>query len=144
MNAEILPLTAAEAARRDNVLRGYVVGRDWGLDAEQTLVRELVIASAELIPDHPFLVGVEWDAAGTGRGDLLFFDGAGRAAVVEVKNLGGRGRNKGRNVVESQARRFAAVVEQAHPDVEVVALVYTNDESRGSRPPRDPADRERW
>jgi len=144
MTSSILPLTREEAVRRDLILRAYVLGRDWDLDAEKTLVRELVLGSSKVLPQVPLLVGMEWDAAGEGLGDLLFFDGDRRAAVVEVKSLRGKRRNPGRQDVEKQARRFAGVLARVHPDVEIVPLVYTTDESEAGRPPRDPEDRERW
>lgn len=141
----ILPPTLEEARRRDAILRNYVENRNWGLDREQTLVRELVLASAEKLPGYALLVGLEWDADGEGRGDLLFVSEClGRAAVVEVKRLPPRSRNNARNTVEKQARRYGDVLERVHPTTDVARLVYTCDESQARLGPREEAARVRW
>lgn len=130
-----------ECRRRDGVLRAYLVGRDWDLDAEQGLRRALVIRSSEWLARYPFLVGVEWRAPDGSPGDLLFFDGAAQFAVVEVKSLGNRERTKRRGDVERQARSFAEAACVLYPGAEVEALVYTEDEARRGAGPRAPEGR---
>jgi hypothetical protein len=131
-------ISREECCRRDAILRAYLVGRDWDLDAEQGLRRSLVLRSAEWLAGYPFLVGVEWRAPDGSPGDLLFFDGAAGFAVVEVKALGSRERTKRRGDVERQARSFAAAAGVLYPGAEVVALVYTDDEAARGAGPRAP------
>ncbi len=126
---------------RDAILRSYLIGRDWDLDAEQRLRRKLVVRSGEWLADYPFLVGVEWRAPDGSPGDLLFFDGHGRFAAVEVKALGNRERTKRRGDVERQARSFARAVEVLYPGSEVEAFVYTDDEDGRGVGPRSPETR---
>jgi hypothetical protein len=128
----------AEAERRDALLRAYIVGRDWELDGEQTLRRDLVVASRTLLPRYPLLVGVEWRAPDGSQGDLLFFDGGAAFAVVEVKHLGDRERTARRGTVERQARRYAGDAASLFPGAAIEALVYTCDEQGRGLPPRQP------
>lgn len=122
-----------EAERRDLVLRAYFRGRDWDQGIEAKLTREVVLASHELLPGHPFLVDCEWEEVPgrtqDGRGDLLFTDGRGRFAVVEVKSIHGSGNNTNRRTkVEEQATRYARAVQVRFPGAEVDAFVYTDDD----------------
>lgn len=127
-----------ECHRRDAILRAYLLGRDWDLDAEQKLRRSLVLRSHEWLSAYPFLVGVEWRAPDGSPGDLLFFDGQRRFAAVEVKALGSQARTKRRGDVERQARVFATAVRALYPESEATALVYTDDEATREVGPRSP------
>ncbi|MGB3311234.1 MAG: hypothetical protein WBG32_19445 [Nodosilinea sp.] len=84
-------MNKADMVRRDQVLRAYFAGRDWDDNNEYALKRHLVLHSHELLPGYPLLIDDEWEAAPNrnqeGKGDLLFADGEGRFAVVEVKWL---------------------------------------------------------
>ena len=133
-------MTLEEAQRRDQVLRSYLVGRDWGLDAEQQLVRHLVLHSKVLLPRWPILVGYEWGPPGGTRGDLLFYDGKVSFAAVEIKSLAKKA-NKKRNEVEIQAMDSAKRVQSALSEASVTALVYTDDEHQEGSPPRAPGSR---
>ena len=122
----------AEAERRDTVLRAYFAGRDWDEGAEAKLTRELALASREVLPDYPFLIDCEWEEVPgrtqDGRGDLLFTNGHGRYAVVEVKSILGSGQNNNRRTqVEKQARRYLSAAKTRFDGAEVVAFVYTDD-----------------
>lgn len=79
----------AEIGHRDRVLRAYFEGRNWDKNEEYTLKRELVLRSPELLPGYPLVLDDEWEvepnATQSGKGDLIFTDGMGRFAVVEVK-----------------------------------------------------------
>lgn len=121
----------AEAERRDRVLRAYFEGRDWDEAIEAKLARELVLGSAEVLPAFPFVVDYEWDVVpgktNNGRGDLVFADGDGGFAVVEVKSILGSGKNTNRRTkVEDQAARYLRAA-QARCEGNVVAFVYTDD-----------------
>lgn len=126
-------MNKAEAKRRDEILRPYVLARDWDKDRERSLCRSFVAQSGALLPDHPYLVGYEWEAfsddVNGDRGDLLFTDGARCFAVVEVKQVGGANkRNDARRKVEQQAQKFAEVVRRLHPGAQVTAWVFTDDQ----------------
>lgn len=121
----------AEAVRRDRVLRAYFEGRDWDEAIQAKLARELVLGSPEVLPDFPFVVVYEWEEvpgrSQDGRGDLLFTDGQGRFAVVEVKSILGSGQNTNRRTkVEEQAARYKRAAQKRF-DGTVMALVYTDD-----------------
>lgn len=131
-------LPYAEAVRRDHVLRAYLHGRDWDAEGEAALRRTLVSQSAELLPDYPLLIGVEWTTHDGHPGDLLFYDGGNRLLVVEVKVLGNRHPQKRRHFVQQQAWAFAKAARRLHPTAEVEARVYTCDEERAGSPPRAP------
>ncbi|MEO1744208.1 MAG: hypothetical protein AAFR99_20675 [Cyanobacteria bacterium J06629_9] len=85
----------SEIRRRDQVIRAYIEGRDWDSIGEYALKRQLVLESRRLLPDYPYVIDDEWDVepghTQHGRGDLIFTDGRGCFAVVEVKyiDLGG-------------------------------------------------------
>lgn len=77
-----------------------------------------------------------------GRGDLVFADGEGRFAVVEVKfiDLGRSGstvrakRTESRKKVVEQARDYASkLAALLGPDVTVEACWYTNEEPEAVR-----------
>jgi hypothetical protein len=131
-------LPHAEAVRRDQVLRAYLIGRDWDAEGEPALRRTLVMQSERLLPDYPLLIGVEWATLDGRPGDLLFYDGHDRLLVVEVKVLGKREPQKRRNIVQEQARAFAKAARRLHPHAEVEARVYTCDEERAGAGPRAP------
>jgi len=141
MDAVVMP--REEAARRDRILRQFLVERDWDLDGEQQLVRHLVANSLELLPEWPLLVGYEWGPPGGTRGDLLFFDGTASFAAIEVKSLENQP-NKKRNLVERQAREAAERAEVLWPGAQTTPMVYTDDEHQVCAPPRSPDDRVRY
>jgi hypothetical protein len=128
---------AIDWAHRDQVLRAYILGRDWEPeDSEFSLVRYLVERSAELLPEFPLLVAYEWwvgNGTGfSGKGDLVFFDGHSRFVVVEVKDIeGSGGRNRRRNQVEEQAENYREQWQSRFPGTSVCAMVYTRDDSFG-------------
>eukprot|EP00762_Andalucia_godoyi_P004792 ANDGO_07249.mRNA.1 hypothetical protein len=89
---------------RDAVLRSYIQERTWSINNEFKLLQAFVSRNYSEFPvalrpatdrmtrfhiAHPFLVEYEWEVAESrtdmGKGDLVFTDGGGRFAVVEVK-----------------------------------------------------------
>lgn len=141
-------MNQSDIEHRDQVLRAYFAGRNWDVVGEYDLKRELVLSSPQLLPDYPFLVDNEWECepgrADEGRGDLVFTDGKGRFAVVEVKYLvlnehgsaDGRNSNTRRNSntkkrrkVEDQAREYAKKLQVKLGKAQSVeAYYFTNDD----------------
>jgi hypothetical protein len=103
---------------RDKVLHCYFAGRDWDENDEYTLKRKLVLNRNILLPQYPYVIEDEWDVIDSrtdlGRGDLVFTDGTGCFAVVEVKwiDLDGLLR-EGKTRRESNRQKRRKVEEQA-------------------------------
>lgn len=129
-----------EAERRDQVLRAFFEGKSWDDNEEFKLKRHLVLNSASMLPGFPLVVDDEWEfvpgQTNHGRGDLVFTDGKGAFAVVEVKfiDLGRTGktarkkRTDSRGKVVEQALRYANIaVERYAASQPVRAFTYTNE-----------------
>lgn len=134
-----------ETKHRDRVLRAYVEGRTWDNEpgSEFNLVRKLVMQGHPLLEPFPYLVDYEWEVEGgfsdEGRGDLVFSDGQGNYATVEVKVVqggrrGGSGsttrnaRRKKRRKVEAQAWDYALVWQKRQEDARTTkSFLYTNE-----------------
>jgi len=134
-------LNRAEIEHRDRVLRAYFEGRDWDGNNEYALKRKLVMNSPELLPDYPFVIDDEWEAEPNrgeqGKGDLIFTNGEGRFAVVEVKwiDLVRTGkqvrtrRNEKRQNVTAQAERYRNVLaKKLGSDFLVEGYYFTSDD----------------
>lgn len=134
------PIALAEARRRDEVVRAYLRGYDWDLGGEATLRRHLALHSAELLPDYPLLIGLEWWARSGHAGDMLFFDGGRRLLAVEVKVTEGKATAKRLHKVESQARDFAKAATAVFPWAAVEGRIYTSVEHAAGLPPRLPRE----
>jgi len=114
-------MNRADLDRRNQVLRAYFTGRDWDDNNEYALKRDLVLNSHELLPNYPLLIDDEWEVEPNrtqdGKGDLLFTDGAGRFAVVEVKwvdeDASGSNARTSRNAKRSKVKKQAANYAQA-------------------------------
>jgi hypothetical protein len=135
------------------VLRAYFNGRDWDKNSEYALKRKLVLNSHQLLPHHPYVIEDEWEVEASrtdkGRGDLVFTDGAGAFAVVEVKwiDLKGEGRSgstkrtsnrKKRRTVEAQAITYANLYAELNlgmpnTTVRVDAFIFTNEDPQPSK-----------
>jgi hypothetical protein len=140
-------MNLAEIQKRNQVLRDYFAGRDWDLNHEHQLKRQLILNSATLLSSYPYLCDDEWEVepsrAEQGRGDLIFTDGWGRYAVVEVKWLDPGQLNSGRTgatrrtsnrqkrrSVESQASQYAIVLSKLLSWYEeIIGYSYTNEQS---------------
>ena len=139
-----------EIEHRDQVLRTYFKGRDWDQNGEYQLKRQLVLNSDGLLPHYPYVIEDEWEVeagrADKGRGDLVFTDGAGCFAVVEVKwiDLDGSQRTgstkrvsnrKKRRTVEQQAIDYAnnyleLLLKKRKAVESVEGYIFTNEEER--------------
>ncbi len=127
----------------DRELREMFAARECEPDFEYGLKRELVLRSHSLLPNYPFVVMHEWEVeegrSQYGQGDLVFTDGRGQFAVVEVKYLpehSGRTartkRTKARKEVRAQARWYASIIAgRKHGHGAVLAFIYTNDRPYG-------------
>jgi hypothetical protein len=132
-----------EIQHRDRVLRAYFEGRDWDKNNEFALKRKLILHSKQLLPQFPYVIDDEWEVEPSrtdqGRGDLIFSDGVGNYAVVEVKWIviegNGRkgttkraGNRKKRRDVEKQAITYAAILSKRLEQVKsVTAYIFTNE-----------------
>jgi len=132
----------AEVGHRDRVLRAYFEGRYWDGNEEFALKRELVLKSHDLLPEYPFLIDSDWEVypnmAQTGQGDLVFADGAGCFAVVEVKwidmmstgDTASTRRTKKRKKVKEQAGWYRDVLASRLQDALKVEGYYFTNENR--------------
>ena len=129
---------------RDQVLRAYFKGRNWDQAGEQELKQRFVLDSQTLLPDYPFVIDDEWEVnpgrTDEGRGDLVFTDGNGRFAVVEVKYIDLTGDNRSgskktikksnqekRKTVKEQAKTYAAhLLKKLDATASVEAYFFTN------------------
>lgn len=108
---------------------------------EWSLKQSLVMDGAEELRSYPYLFLDEWEVvpgwSQCGKGDLVFTDGEGRFAVVEVKFIDRartgktvKTRRKNyRNKVWAQAREYAEALPRRHPElvVEVIGFAFTNE-----------------
>jgi hypothetical protein len=136
---------------RNQVLHSYFEGRNWHENDEFTLKRELVLNRYILLPEHRYIIEDEWDVIDSrtdlGRGDLVFTDGTGCFAVVEVKwidlDSGSRAgttkrtsNRKKRRKVEEQAIEYANKYRAKLSDSEFVfvksieAFYFTNEANK--------------
>ncbi len=102
---------------------------------ELELTQYLVASDQPQLRAFPLLIGWEWhvypNRSQCGVGDLLFTDGTGRFAVVEVKFLTPRGghtaresRRRGRRKVELQAKTFGMLLLRFNPGIRGVDSFY--------------------
>jgi hypothetical protein len=135
-----------EIQHRDRVLRAYFEGRNWDHNNEFALKRKLILNSKQILPQFPYVIDDEWEVEPSrtdqGRGDLLFSDGVGNYAVVEVKWIviegNGRkgttkrtGNRKKRRDVEKQAIAYADILLKRLEQAEfVAAYIFTNELDR--------------
>jgi Holliday junction resolvase-like predicted endonuclease len=119
------------ASKCNQVLRDYITKRTWSTNNEVRLIRWFILQDSKDGPsewagnrdgidkfhrEYPLLIEYEWEVQESrtdrGRGDLVFTDGHGRFAVVEVKMIQGEtltgptaraNRNQNRKKLEEQA-----------------------------------------
>ena len=100
------------------------------------------MSSKTLMPMYPYVVEDEWeviaDKSDEGMGDLVFTDGNGNFAVVEVKYLdlystGGTAssrRTKKRQKVKEQAVKYAEIYRKKKFVKSVKSFIFTNEMKR--------------
>lgn len=135
-------LNKADMERRNQVIRAYFADRDWDKNSEYELKRYLVLNSHDLLPGYPLVIDDEWEVAPNqaqdGKGDLVFTDGVGRFAIVEVKwiDLDRSGktartnRTGKRKKVQVQADTYMKAFKRIHPDCLSVEGYYFTSENQ--------------
>lgn len=124
----------AEIEHRNAVLRAYFDGRDWGENNEFELKWRLIRNSQALLPGYPYLIEDEWEIEPNrcqeGKGDLVFTDGHGRFAVVELKWIGDTdNRTHKRGEVKAQASRYARILAQRFENaIQVEGYSFTDED----------------
>lgn len=137
-------MNLSEIEHRNQVLRAYFEGRNWDNNGEYALKRQLVLSSHQLLPRYPYVIEDEWEVepgrTDKGRGDLVFTDGKGHFAVVEVKwidiqnsdrvGVTRRGSNrKKRRKVEKQAGDYAEILSKKYDCIShIEAYAFTNEQ----------------
>ena len=133
-----------EIKKRDQVLHCYFDGRDWNTNGEFELKRRLVLKRTQLLPKYPYIIEDEWEVidgrADLGCGDLVFTDGNGCFAIVEVKYIDStpganarKKRNMKRNQVKEQASNYAKdyqkrlIFDEGNFIKSVEAFYFTNE-----------------
>ena len=104
-----------EIQHRDQVLRAYFKGRDWDKNDEYLLKQKLIRCSDWLLPEYKYVIEDEWEVdagrADQGCGDLVFTDGLGNFAIVEVKWIDSA--SSGSTATNKRTKKRKAVKEQA-------------------------------
>ena len=136
-----------EIKHRDHVLRDYFKGRDWDRNNEYLLKQKLIRCSDRLLPEYQYVIEDEWEVdagrADQGCGDLIFTDGLGNFAVVEVKWIDVKSsgstatnkRTKKRKAVKEQAISYATIYKEKNLSAvkQLEAYTYTNEYDKPQR-----------
>jgi len=118
----------------DRLLRSRYA-QTWQEACEERLKQELLEDAGPFHEEFPLLCADEWEVCSGmtnfGVGDLVFTDGHGGYAVVEVKWIvsGGKSRrNYKRRKVREQAHRYACAWARRFPDAcRVVGYTFTDE-----------------
>lgn len=129
----------SEALKRDRELREDLAWTAWPGEHEQGLKALLLSNPPPPLDQFPFVWADEWLVVpgrdDCGKGDLIFTDGQGRFAVVELKWFDHRDtgrtrrarRNHKRNKVREQASRYAETFWHLEPAaLDVRAFTFGN------------------
>lgn len=133
---QLAPSTPNHVLNRDIALRLkqqqhlQLLNPQDGSFCEAQLERKLLDSPPGCLGAFPYLFKREWTPADGGKGDLVFTDGQGLFAVVEVKHINmsisKNSRRRKRNLVRAQAQKYGQAFATEHPDAAVViAGVYT-------------------
>lgn len=135
-------MNIGEIKYRDQVIRSYINNRNWDKNNEFLLKRKLILNSLQLLPKYPFVVEDEWEVefgrSDSGLGDLIFTDGNGNFAVVEIKyidklNSGdtvSNRRTKKRQKVREQSIKYTDIYSKNNFVKSIKAFIFTNDNSQ--------------
>ncbi|WP_144051398.1 hypothetical protein [Geminocystis herdmanii] len=128
-----------ETKYRDKVIRTYIKNRNWDKNNEFLLKQKLLLNSDQLLPKYPFVVEDEWEVefgrSDSGLGDLIFTDGNGNFAVVEIKYIdnlnsgdtASNRRTKKRQKVREQSVKYADIYSKNKFVKSIRAFIFTND-----------------
>ena len=132
----------SEIRYRNKIISDYHLSRTWDENKEFLLKSELIMSSKTLMPIYPYVVEDEWeviaDKSDEGMGDLVFTDGNGNFAVVEVKYLDLQStgdtacsrRTKKRQKVKEQAVKYAEIYRKKKFVKSVKSFIFTNEMKR--------------
>ncbi len=132
-------MNIGEIKYRNQVIRSYINNRNWDKNNEFLLKRTLILNSLQLLPKYPFVVEDEWEVefgrSDSGLGDLIFTDGNGNFAVVEIKYIdnlstghnAGTKRTKKRKMVQEQSIKYADIYSKNNFVKSIKAFIFTND-----------------
>lgn len=100
---------------------------------EAQLERKLLNRPPRCLRVFPYLYSREWESADGGQGDLVFTDGQGLFAVVELKYINSSNshemQRRKRKFVKEQARKYGQAFTRQHAEAAVViAGTYTEEE----------------
>lgn len=99
----------------------------------------MILNSDELLPKYPFVVEDEWEVefgrSDAGLGDLIFTDGNGNFAVVEIKyidklnsgNTASVRRTMKRKKVQEQSGKYAYIYGKNNFVKSIEAFTFTNE-----------------
>lgn len=130
-----------EIKYRDQVIRTYIKNRNWDKNNEFLLKQKLLLNSDQLLPKYPFVVEDEWEVefgrSDSGLGDLIFTDGNGNFAVVEIKYIDNLStghnastkRTKKRKMVHEQSIKYADIYNENNFVKSIKSFIYTNENS---------------
>ena len=106
--------------------------------SEYDLKRYLLLYSSELLPRFPYVIEDEWfvisGLSQFGKGDLVFTDGKGCFAVVEIKYLrtdtgatARKSRNRAKNKLLDQVKYYVQGYKNKNPEhLQIEGYYYTN------------------
>lgn len=129
----------SEIRYRNKTISDYHLSRTWDENKEFLLKSELIMSRKTLMPMYPYVVEDEWEVitgkSDEGMGDLVFTDGDGNFAVVEVKYLdkvssGGTAssrRTKKRQKVKEQSVKYAQIYSKKEFVKSVKSFIFTNE-----------------
>ena len=134
-----------ECARRNRILRSYLLRRNWECDLEFKVLQSLLAVPTPYfwLPFHskyPLVYDFEWETfhLDAGHGDLIFTDGLGGFLIVEAKSVLTFGygsvvtqkgnRTKKRRLARQQCLRNAQLWHSSHPNVMKTEGVVVTEE----------------
>jgi hypothetical protein len=135
---------------KDQKLRELISNDHSEIHTKPQLIKEFVQDSFNLLPQFPYLFLYDWDVipghSQHGKGDLVFADGKGNFAIVQVKyldfsNTGSTGssrRTKHRQNLKKQTRRYTEALPEhlKHTNnnlfdiKDIKGYFYTNDDPK--------------
>lgn len=132
-------MNQTEIEYRNKVIRTYIKNRNWDKNNEYLLKQHLILNNYQLLPQYLFVIEDEWEVecgrADLGLGDLIFTDGNGNFAVVEIKYIdnlssgstASNKRTKKRKMVQEQSVKYANIYGENNYVKSIKAFYFTNE-----------------